>query len=111
MNFGRCCGDTGLANRLNADSLFGGGDVEKPKGEFVPLSSVRGKVRDPKEILGEIRQIYFKTTKKTIQDDLAHAIALLKTLPDEDARQKAHVYMEGLAEMRKEWGGKKSTSR
>lgn len=86
--------------------------VHKPRGEFVTLSSVRGKTRDAADVLAEIRTIYFKTTKKTIHDDLAHAIALLKELPDEDARQKAHVYMEGLAEMRKEWGGKKtSTSR
>ena len=81
--------------------------MEKPKGEFVPLSSVRNKARDPKDVLAEIRQIYFKSTSKTIHGDLAHAIALLKMLPDEDARAKAHVYMEGLAEMRKEWGGKK----
>lgn len=80
--------------------------METPKGEFVPLSSVRGTARDQKDILAEIRQIYFKTTSKTIQDDLAHAIALIKTLPDEDARAKAHVYMEGLAEMRKEWAEK-----
>jgi hypothetical protein len=77
--------------------------VDKPRGEFVPLSSVRGKSKNPKEVLAEIRRIYFKTTKKTIQDDFAHAVALLKTLPDEHARQKAHVYMEGLAELRKEW--------
>ena len=86
--------------------------VDKPKGEFVPLSSVRGKARGAGTILAEIREIYFKTTKKTIHDDFDHAIALLKDLPDEDARQKAHVYMEGLAEMRKEWAGKKKpTSR
>jgi len=85
--------------------------VEKRKGEFVPLSSVRGRTRDPKDIIGEIRQIYFKTTAKTIHDDLAHAVALLKTLPDEETRAKAHVYMEGLAEMRKEWAGKKTSNR
>jgi hypothetical protein len=80
--------------------------VDKPKGEFVPLSSVRGNPRDPKDIVAEIREIYFKTTSKTIHEDFAHAIALLKALPDEQSRGKAHVYMEGLAEMRKEWAGK-----
>lgn len=60
---------------------------------------------DPEQALAEIRKIYFATTKRTIQDDLTHAIELLKTLPTEEARQKAHVYMEGLAEMRREWGG------
>jgi hypothetical protein len=79
--------------------------VDRPKGEFVPLSSVRGKPRDPADLVAEIREIYFKTTSKTIHEDFAHAIALLKTLPDEESRGKAHVYMEGLAEMRKEWAG------
>jgi hypothetical protein len=50
-----------------------------------------------------IREIYFKTSKQTIENDFAHAIELLKSLPDEDARAKAHVYMEGLAEMRRGW--------
>ncbi len=50
-----------------------------------------------------IRQIYFKTSKQTIENDFAHAIELLKSLPDEDTRAKAHVYMEGLAEMQREW--------
>ena len=53
--------------------------------------------------LDEIRQLYFNTTKSTIQKDFARAIDLLKTLPSEDAREKATVFMEGLAEMRKEW--------
>jgi hypothetical protein len=72
---------------------------------FVPLSALRGgAARAPAEILEEIRAIYFKTTKHTIQHDLAHAIELLKTLPDEETRERATVYMEGLAQMRKEWG-------
>ena len=52
----------------------------------------------------EIRQLYFKATKNTIQTDFARAIDLLKSLPSEEARTKATVFMEGLAEMRKEWG-------
>lgn len=54
--------------------------------------------------LAELRKIYFKTSKQTIDADFAHAIELLKSLPSEEERQKAHVYMEGLAELRKEWG-------
>ena len=53
--------------------------------------------------LAQLREIYFKTTRQTIEHDFAHAIELLKSLPSEEERQKAHVYMEGLAEMRKEW--------
>jgi hypothetical protein len=53
--------------------------------------------------LEEIRRLYFKTTAATIDGDFARAIDLLKTMPDEEARGRAHVYMEGLAEMRREW--------
>jgi hypothetical protein len=57
------------------------------------------------DAIDEIKQLYYQTTKKTILDDFARAIDLLKTLPDEEARARAAVYMEGLAEMRREWGG------
>ena len=78
-------------------------DADKPSG-FVSLKSVTAGRPDPATSLAEIRQIYFKTTKRTIDNDLAHAIALVKSLPDEATRSKAHVYMEGLAEMAREWG-------
>jgi hypothetical protein len=70
---------------------------------FVPLRSLRPGVVDPQKVLAEIRTIYFKTTKQTIQHDFAHAIELLKTLPTEDDRDKARVYMDGLAQLRSEW--------
>ena len=60
--------------------------------------------------LAEIRRIYFKTTRQTIDHDLAHAIELLKGLPSEDDREKATVYMQGLAEMQRNWAKKKSKS-
>jgi hypothetical protein len=78
-------------------------DKPKPAPAFVPLKSVTRGAPDPAAALAEIRQIYFKTSRRTIENDFAHAIELLKSLPDEEARQKAHVYMEGLAEMRNEW--------
>ena len=71
---------------------------------FVPLKSLKQGAPDSKTALAEIRRIYFKTTKKTIEHDIAHAIELLKGLPTEEEREKASVYMEGLAQMRKEWG-------
>ena len=58
---------------------------------------------DPKAALSEIRRLYFKTAPATIQRDFERAIDLLKSLPSEADRGRAHVYMEGLAEMRKEW--------
>lgn len=83
---------------------------------FVPLGSLRGAKTDAAGALAQIRKIYFATTKKTIQNDFAHAIELLKSLATEEEREKATVYMEGLAQMRKEWASdprprrKKSTS-
>jgi hypothetical protein len=59
---------------------------------------------DPDGIIAEIRRLYFTTTKATILRDFARAIDLLKTLPTPEERQRATVYMEGLAQMRKEWG-------
>ena len=53
--------------------------------------------------LEEIRELYFKATQTTIQNDFARAIDLLKAMPSEQERERATVYMEGLAEMRKEW--------
>jgi hypothetical protein len=55
----------------------------------------------------EIKQLYYQTTAKTIQKDFARAIDLVKSMPDEAARERVAVYMEGLAEMRKEWAGRK----
>ena len=78
-------------------------DPNKPVG-FVSLKSVTEGTLDPSAAIAEIRRIYFKTTKRTIDNDLAHAIELVKSIPDEALRSKAHVYMEGLAEMAREWG-------
>ena len=73
---------------------------------FVALSSLKKAgtgPADPAATLAELRRIYFKTTKKTIEHDFAHAIALLKTIASEDDRQRASVFMEGISELRKEW--------
>ena len=52
-------------------------------------------------------RLYFKTTAKTIQQDLEKALDLLKSMDSEDERERAAVYMEGLAQMRKDWQRKK----
>jgi hypothetical protein len=57
--------------------------------------------------LAEIRRLYFKTTAKTIQQDLEKALDLLKSMNSEEERERATVYMEGLAQMRKDWERKK----
>lgn len=81
----------------------------KSKG-FVSLQSLKQGPPDAAAALAEIRKIYFATTKRTIQDDLAHAIELLKALPSEEEREKARVYMDGLAQMRSQWTQKKPSS-
>ncbi len=59
----------------------------------------------------EIRRLYFRTTKQTIHDDLTKALDLLKSMASEEERERATVYMEGLAQMRRDWSGKKSEGR
>jgi hypothetical protein len=54
--------------------------------------------------LEEIRRLYFKTTRATILRDFDRAIDLIKSMDSEAEREKATVYMQGLAEMRKEFG-------
>jgi len=59
------------------------------------------------EILAEIRALYFKATSKTIERDFDRSIDLLKSIPLPEDRQRATVFMEGLAEMRKDWKRRK----
>jgi len=60
--------------------------------------------------LAEIRRLYFSTTRQTIQADLEKALDLLKSMASEAERERATVYMEGLAQMRSEWGLNKGKS-
>ena len=62
------------------------------------------------EILAEIRALYFKTSSKTIERDFDRAIDLLKSIPLPEDRQRATVFMEGLAEMRKDWKRRKRST-
>jgi hypothetical protein len=57
--------------------------------------------------LAEIRRLYFQTSRQTIEQDFAKAIDLLKSLASEEERERATVFMDGLAEMRRDWGGGK----
>jgi hypothetical protein len=53
--------------------------------------------------VAEIRRIYYQTTRRTIQPDLARAVQLLRSIANEDERQRVAVYMNGLAQMRSDW--------
>lgn len=55
-----------------------------------------------------IRTLYFNATKATVQRDLTKAIDLFKALSSEEDREKAAVFMDGLSQMRSEWGVKPS---
>jgi hypothetical protein len=53
--------------------------------------------------LAEIKRLYFKTTPQTIREDFAKALELLKSMASEEERERAAVFMDGLAEMRADW--------
>ncbi len=55
------------------------------------------------EKIAEIRRLYFQTTKRTIQEDLAKALDHLKSMNSEEERERATVFMEGMAQMRSDW--------
>ena len=57
------------------------------------------------EKIAEIRRLYFSTTRQSIQQDLEKALDLLKSIASEDERERATVYMEGMAQMRRDWRG------
>ena len=56
------------------------------------------------DAIAEIKRLYHETTKATIQRDLTRAVVLLKSLGSEEERERAAVYMDGLSQMRSEWG-------
>ena len=53
--------------------------------------------------IAEIRRLYFTTTREKVQDDLARALDQLNSMTTEEERERATVYMEGLAQMRSDW--------
>ena len=64
---------------------------------------MRLRVLTTDEKIAEIRRLYFAATSETINQDLAKALELLKSLGNEDERERATVYMHGLNEMRAQW--------
>jgi hypothetical protein len=61
--------------------------------------------------LAEIRRLYFAATRGTIARDFDQAIDLLKSMSSEEERERATVFMQGLAEMRKEWSSDRPDGR
>jgi hypothetical protein len=60
--------------------------------------------------VAEITRLYYATTRATIQRDIEKAIALLKTLKTEEDRERVSVFMDGLSQMRSEWGVRPAAS-
>lgn len=56
------------------------------------------------DAVAEIKRLYYAATRATIQRDLERAIDLLKTLKTEDDRERVSVFLDGLSQMRSEWG-------
>jgi len=61
--------------------------------------------------LAEIKRLYFRTTRQTIEQDLARALDLLSSMTTEEERERATVYMDGLAQMRRDWSQAKKRKR
>jgi hypothetical protein len=54
--------------------------------------------------VAEIKRLYMKATRATIAADIQRAITILKSLETEEDRERAAVFMDGLSQMRSEWG-------
>ncbi len=61
--------------------------------------------------LAEIKRLYYRTSRDTIQQDFTKALDLLKAMASDDERERAAVFMDGLAEMRSDWAGKPAKGR
>lgn len=62
------------------------------------------RILTPDAKIAEIKRLYYATTRQTILDDLDRAVRLLKSMDSEEERERAAVYMDGLSQMRSEWG-------
>lgn len=53
--------------------------------------------------IAEIKRLYLRATRATIERDVERAIALLKTVESDEERERAAVFMDGLSQLRSEW--------
>ena len=53
--------------------------------------------------VAEIKRLYYQTSRATITPDFAKAIQLLKSMSNEEERERVAVYMDGLSQMRSDW--------
>ena len=55
------------------------------------------------DTLAEIKRLYYAASRTTIAGDFDRAIDLLKSMSSETERERATVFMQGLAEMKAGW--------
>lgn len=53
--------------------------------------------------VADIKALYLGATRATVARDLERAIAILKSMASDEERERAAVYMDGLAEMKADW--------
>ena len=68
------------------------------------------KMLSSEEKAAEIRRLYYQASRTTIRHDLAKAIDLLKSMANEEERERVAVYMDGLSEMRSDWAREEKNS-
>jgi len=68
---------------------------------------IKFRVLNADEKMAEIRRLYFRTSRQTIQQDLERAVQLLKSMNSEEERERAAVYLDGLSQMRSDWASGK----
>jgi hypothetical protein len=61
-------------------------------------------------VIEQLRALYFNATRASIRQDFDTAIDLFKQLATDEDRERAAVFMEGMAEMRREWAGQRPAS-
>jgi hypothetical protein len=54
--------------------------------------------------VAEVKRLYLTATRATIARHVEQAIALLKAMESDEERERAAVYMDGMVEMRSDWG-------
>jgi hypothetical protein len=64
-------------------------------------------MREVPDKVAAIREIYYRARPSTIEQDITRAIAILKSMGNEEQRERVAVFMDGLAQMRSEWKGRK----
>lgn len=61
------------------------------------------KMLSAEDKLAEIKRLYYQTSRATINQDVAKAIDLLKSMSSDEERERVAVYMDGLSQMRSDW--------